>query len=289
MDVSGRLCLVGLVTGPPPGPGDVVSGATAWWGLRAYSGAIATAGTQPLVNLRNGSTAEQCDVLPAKNGGLGLTANCTGASNGQIATDFCNAVTCFVTKLYDQTGNGRDAIQATAANQPTFIPDHIGSQPCIRYTLANSTILKATIPALSQPTSYSFVFDIVSASGSGGTLSIMSGFAASGQQQIYYNAAAQIVAYAGSFLTANNAGLLNAEYAAAVLMNNTSSSVDVNSFSVGGTTGAGATTTAMGLGGRPNLAAVYSDMNMCESGVWASDISTNFNALISNQRSYWGF
>src|SRR5689334_16928212 len=85
------------------GPGDIVASAKAWFGLRAYSAAVAAAGTQKVVNLRNTGTSETCDVLIATNGGLATTvSNCSGSSSGTALSTFCG--TCAATKLYDQSG-----------------------------------------------------------------------------------------------------------------------------------------------------------------------------------------
>lgn len=64
------------------GPGDIVS-FTAWWGLRAYNGAIVTTGTQALVNIRRTSDSRTCDIIVNSSGGAGLLGNCsTGGDNG---------------------------------------------------------------------------------------------------------------------------------------------------------------------------------------------------------------
>ena len=68
------------------GPGDIVS-FTAWYGLRAYSAAVAATGTQKAINITRASDSEVCDVLIATSGSLGLTANCTGADSGITAGD----------------------------------------------------------------------------------------------------------------------------------------------------------------------------------------------------------
>lgn len=103
------------------GPGDIVS-FTAWWGVRAYSGAIVTAGTQALVNLSRASDSHTCDIIVSGTGGLGNTANCsTGGDNGTAVATWCSATTCSVTEAYDQTGNGNNVVQATGANRPALV------------------------------------------------------------------------------------------------------------------------------------------------------------------------
>lgn len=98
------------------GPGDIVAGWKAWYGLRAFSAAVAATGTQKSGNVRNGTTAETCDILIATSGLLGLTANCSGSSSGETPSAFCTSGSCFITEWYDQTGNGNNVSQATAGD-----------------------------------------------------------------------------------------------------------------------------------------------------------------------------
>ena len=77
------------------GPGDVVSGAAAWYGLRGYNAAYST-GSNPAVNIRRASDGHTCDLLVTSAGAIGNTANCsTGGDNGQSAASFAGtAATC---------------------------------------------------------------------------------------------------------------------------------------------------------------------------------------------------
>jgi hypothetical protein len=70
------------------GPGDVVSGATVFYGVRAYNAAYAT-GSNVALNVENSSTSVTCDLLLTTAGILGNTANCSsGGSNGQSISAF---------------------------------------------------------------------------------------------------------------------------------------------------------------------------------------------------------
>lgn len=115
--------LIASTAAPPSyaGPGDVTT-FTSWWGLRAYTAAIAAAGTQHLVTILRASDSHSCDILVATNGGFGNTASCgTGGDNGQSASSFCNATTCTVTKVFDQVGSTPlDANGGTAFPALTF-------------------------------------------------------------------------------------------------------------------------------------------------------------------------
>ena len=130
------------------GPGDTIA-FTAWYGLRAYSAAVAAAGTQPLIRIRNTSTSELCDVLVASNGGMGLTSNCTGAGAGQTVAAFCGGVDCKVHTVYDQVAGNAcvgattcNVVQATAGNQPAL--SAADSYSAITATGATTVVMTST-------------------------------------------------------------------------------------------------------------------------------------------------
>lgn len=140
------------------GPGDIVA-FTAWYGLRGYSNAKAAAGNTKMMNIRKVASGEYCDVYVAANGGLGVTANCTGASDGLTVAAFC-VVDCRVKKLYDQTGNNAcaaatcDLVQGTQANEPTlsssvgFVQISLGNSP-VALTSANNFTPSSAIQSFS--------------------------------------------------------------------------------------------------------------------------------------------
>jgi hypothetical protein len=271
---NGTVCSVVI---PYVGPGDIASGATAWYGLRAYNAAYAT-GSNPAAIIRRASdnTTATINILS------------TGAFDTATAVTFCASTTCYLTTWYDQTGNGHTATQANNANQPQLVFSYLGSLPCARFNIAGPDAMSATITSISQPTSYSFVWDAVTTSNGGGTQSLISTFTSGLQQQVYYNGSTQVVGYAGGFLTDPNTYSVNHNYATSVVFNNTSSKIDTNGTITSGTASTGGTSTTLELGARPGN--VYQmDGYMCEAGVWASDASSSFASLTSNQRAYWGF
>lgn len=208
------------------GPGDVVAGATAWYGLRAYSAAVAATGTQKAVKIRRASDDHLCDVLIATSGLLGNTANCgTGGDNGQSVAAFSvvhgtftgsiSGTTLTVTGAsagnpgqgdvvtggtvlsgtliqgvivdgssytvnfsqtvasasltftyanyiptwYDQSGNVHDVTNATTNQQPQLILGVLGGKPVVSCEPfpGGFMVLNGTVPALSQPFTYSTV------------------------------------------------------------------------------------------------------------------------------------
>lgn len=75
------------------GPGDVVSGATAWYGLRAYNAAYAT-GTNKAINVRRASDNTTQDINILTTGALDIASANTFAT--QDATASCTSATTTV-------------------------------------------------------------------------------------------------------------------------------------------------------------------------------------------------
>src|SRR5262245_22962763 len=92
---------------PYEGPGDIVSGAAMWVGLRAYSSA--SIGSNAVRLRRDGDSSEQ-DFATVSGGGLDLSAISTFLAG--VAPPSTNL---FVSKLYDQSGNSRDLANVATA------------------------------------------------------------------------------------------------------------------------------------------------------------------------------
>lgn len=118
------------------GPGDVVSGAYAWYSCtRGYNTADA---------------ANACNVcLPSDVTCADLTIS-SGFTvlPGSLSTCNITTVICTVKIMYDKTGNSLDVSQATEANRPTFRPAIASNGcpttalPCVKFTAASSQNLQ---------------------------------------------------------------------------------------------------------------------------------------------------
>jgi hypothetical protein len=122
------------------GPGDVVSGAKAWWGLRAYS--TATAGNKA-VRLIRASDSSQQDFNTLASGGIDIAS----------ITSFLASTTAKVVTLYDQTASGFDATQATGANRPAFALAFLNGWPTIDNS-SHGNVNLATSASLTQAQSF---------------------------------------------------------------------------------------------------------------------------------------
>lgn len=105
------------------GPGDIVGvgGTGAFWGLRAYSAATASAGALA-IQLCTASDALCTDIHVTSTGGLNAS---------DLTASGCSSInTCTIKIFYDGSGNGKTESQATIANRATFQNSCIGSLPC---------------------------------------------------------------------------------------------------------------------------------------------------------------
>lgn len=291
--VIAQLSLLG-VGGPHPtgytGPGNVVSGAVAWWGLRAYNQACANSNCQ-IINIFRASDSHQCDILASSKGGLGNTANCsTGGDNGETVATWCNATTCTVGQVYDQSGanscsggNPCHIFQVTAADEPPINFSGIGSLPQMTFngTTQNLNGNNHTL-TLAQPLTISSVSQFTGSS-QGPIFDGMAAFTQVGSGIV----AGDYFLYAGSVAEFTAAASTN--FAVQGIFNNTSSAAYAN-----GTLTSSLSPSTGGFGGED--LAIGSDGThfwkgqIGEVGLWGSAFnSTQYSAMNGNQRSYWGF
>lgn len=105
-----------------------------------------------LRRLRNGYTGSAIRVRRASDN----TEQDIGFSNNQLDTSslttFCSGTNGFVKTWYDQSGNGRDATQTTAANQPQIVSSgsviNLNGKPTVQFN--NNQILTRASFNLSQ-------------------------------------------------------------------------------------------------------------------------------------------
>lgn len=104
------------------GPGDIVSGATAFYGLRAYSAAVAATGTQKAVNVRSAKDNSTQDILILTSGNLDTASAATFA--GTDATATCSTTgssTTLACTGASSTPHANDPISGGGITQPAYI------------------------------------------------------------------------------------------------------------------------------------------------------------------------
>lgn len=265
------------VLSPYVGPGDVVSGAAAWWGLRAYSAASIGVNAVRLRKDDVGNTEQ--DFATIAGGGLDLAA---------IAT-FQGANSLFVVTLYDQTGHSLDQVQATAGNQPAFTLSGLGGLPVLTFD--------GTSDKLSTAGSDTFVVTST-------TESVVANHINNAAQQVILSAAGvfQLGYHLGG--TPNTAFIYGGHgiptatasdatwHAIQGVYANPVTAADVNVDGVVTTGDIGALAT--GGTGTIEFGSVSGGQlfkgTAVEAGMWKAEFTTgNRTAMSANQHAYWGF
>lgn len=144
-----RLIIPGVtVMQPRPSAGgaftgilDSISNVAAAYALRqlrsAYSGSA--------VRVRRSSDSTEQDI--------GFVA---GEFDSSAFSSFVGGGTGYVKTWYDQSGNARNATQATTGSQPSIVLNAVNSKPVVRFDGSDDG-LGATIPTIAQPNSFLFV------------------------------------------------------------------------------------------------------------------------------------
>jgi len=119
------------------GVGDIVS-LDGYWSVRAYSRAYAQS-LGNVFDLRRSSD----------NATMTATLLCTGDLNSAAISAWAGADNIFVSKAYDQSGNGRHVTQGANASQPQLLlTGGVASKPCLSVAANNAGLTGAnTTPA----------------------------------------------------------------------------------------------------------------------------------------------
>lgn len=266
------------------GPGDVVSGATVFYGLRAYT--LASIGSN-LFNITRSSDSTNKTFVSIAGGGF------------NTADAFFNGSTYQLNTLYDQTGNGNNLTPGSTSNGGNLLlTGGPGGRPCIQFTSAGpQSLVKLAASAVgAQPNSGSLVLNNL---GSGAASSIFTLNDGVGTNTAYHDlgvdasGTGNVYIYAGSVGTATCSQ--NAWHSVQALFNTTSSQLMVDGaattgLSVGTQPGgiAGAGQVSMGASNNVSTVNPYNG-KLEEAGYWHGDKSASFAALTANQRAYWGF
>jgi len=260
---------LGMAVAPYTGPGDVVPGATAWWGLRAYTSATIGNAT---IRLRRDSDQVEQDFTTLASGHL---------DTGSITT-FKGAANLFVVKLYDQVGTN-DMTQATAANQPQFILNGFGTNSVMRCVKASSLgLVSLNAIAQAQPYTWSMVAKRTA------SFTLQNTFIGDLNAEFYFKTADSVAIFAGGpemVISATD----NAMHSVNAVFNGASSLMNVDGSNTTGTTGANSMAAVMNFGTGGSLSNP-ADADLGGGGVWLSALSgAQCIALHDNQSAFWGF
>jgi hypothetical protein len=271
------MMLTGAGRGAPPatytGPGDVVSGAVYWYGLRGYSAAYST-GTNPAVDLVDQAGANPITINIKSDGTLDVAAIATWVAAHTVTT-------IKVTKLYDQSGNAAHGIQATLAAMPVLTLNVIGVRPALTFS-GGQSVITGTVTTVSQPWTVSGSTRVTAATGSyAGTFGTNVGWGSDGgTNQIDLQAGADFFL---NILTPSTFQVVQG------VANGVSSTIKVDNGSLNtgsaGTNGLG-TSVIIGSGTFSNRLTG----DILNIGFWPSAISSgNQTSLYNQDKAYWGF
>jgi hypothetical protein len=208
------------------GPGDVVSGATAWASpARAYNAAYAT-GSNPCMDLVDQAGANPITINILSTGFVDVTSINNWVTAHSVST-------ILVTKLYDQTGNGRHFTQATLGNMPPLGMSAINGLPGLLTANATVSLLVSPNVTVAQPFTLSAVGKRTAVAASSVTLI---GAAASSVALGWLNAANEPIFSAGS--TLNGVGADGSFHALQGVGNGASSVLTTDGTDVTGVAGA---------------------------------------------------
>jgi hypothetical protein len=334
----------GAVAPTYTGPGDIVSSATAWYGLRAYNAAYAT-GSNNAVNVRRASDNSTQNIVILSNGNLDIaTANtfagtdatasctiattvatCTGASStphtgstitgsgvqepcfatsvgtftggagtvnlGGGGTSPCGTISVavtltfqyglFIPEAYDQTGNGNNVSQTTAANQPQLLPLCNNSLPCIFMGVTIGLVSSATFTPATGVVSFSIVGDKISGGNNNAavireTTNNRVGFSSSANDWALFTSG-------GTFLvTATDSAWHNGQF----VLNGASTVVNIDGTETTGSyTGLTTATIYSAFVGAANTVPYATEAGFWDNLAFSPTQRTN---LCHNEYTYWG-
>jgi hypothetical protein len=261
---------------PYVGPGDLFTGWAAWWGHRAFSSAAI--GTNAFTLRRDSDNTTKTFV--------------TLGTGGIDTTDpFFNGSNYFVTKYFDQTGNGNDVTQTTAANQPPFsLTTGPGGKPGVdNSSLTDSWCFNSTVVGQVQPWTVSAVWSTNPGFGGNQQIIFTDGQIQTGAS---VDGAADFYMYDGSTLltsaASSNDGAVHSVHYNSVAGTNNSSIVRDSTTVITGTQSVG-----IGFGGSSLMATSGGSVRVLgkfgECGVRPGLNSTQIASLVSNQRAWWGY
>lgn len=266
------------------GPGDNKAGATAWWGLRAYS--KATAGNNAAI-ICNAADANCVTIHTLTSGTFDVATTiaapllCAGAG-----------APCTVKQLYDQSGTNActaapcDMTQSTIAQRPVYTLNCVGGLPCMTGSSATGFMSTVTNSSIAQP------FTITAMAQRTGNLSAYNALIinAANTVGIYYHTAGNADFFVGT--DHNFAAADSAWHALQTVGNGASSSGTSDGTTTAISAAATALTSASTIrafndAGPPGDALIGT---MTEFGVWSSAFTTNDLALMnSNMHAFWSF
>lgn len=141
------------------GPGDIVSGATIFWGVVAYNAAYAT-GSNPAFDVCDVATGLTCSTINILTTGY--------ADFATAAASVACATACGISKFYNQVTNGTlDIVQSDRTRRPTLTFSSLGSCAGALFNGSTVRLVSSGNWSQSQPFSGLVVFKRTSVAAAG--------------------------------------------------------------------------------------------------------------------------
>jgi hypothetical protein len=271
--LSGKGFSHGGGGGSYTGPGDIASGAFAWWGFRAYNNAYIS-GVKHLVDIADASNLNPTTIDCTVTGAFDTATYNTWATAHSVS-----AGTALVRKLYDQVGTNH-LTQGTSANMPT-----LNASGVVSMSVANGfggTFLNTGNFTLSQGLSVSLITNRVTTNFSNCAV-LENGVTG---DALGYDAGTPLPHVASSAgIASSNAVALNTPCASQFFLNGSGSLIYVDGTSTGPSAGGPFSFSSAPL----YVLGTVDVIKFTESGLWSGDQSSHFAALNTNQHTFWGF
>ena len=262
------------------GPGDQVSGWTAWWGNRSFKAA-----GNPINWIDITFSDAHVETYQTASSGGGINLSVGSPSGVSYASSLgTHGGPTQVTKWYDQTGNGRHLANGVP---PAFNLTALGSFPGTEF--AGSNYLDS--PAVTQaiPFTVSLVAEVTS---SGVAFQAFVANASAALDSAFYHNSPDTWFQYGFGSAGRNVLAANSVFHAGIFVNNDTSSfvtVDLTDTTDTGASGTqGYSSQAIRVGSDTALANWLTG-NIIEVGINNADLTSIRASLISNQRAYYGF
>lgn len=258
---------------PFVGPLDALPAVSAAYSMRRL---LSSYVANKAINVRRASDSTAIDVGFLANGDLDVAT----------LTAFLAATTGFITTWYDQSSNGSNLVQGTAARQPgvTLSAAAANNRSVANFLRASTQFVAVSISTINQPFTVAAVAERTGDTGSFNTVASDGG----GIDGIFFSNAADLFAGSVSGTVRTTAANDNVAHALALVFNAGSSRFAVDqTLSTPAAFGANGFTTGIRVGNDTGGNALTGVIG--EVVIWPSALSDpNLTALQANQKTYWG-
>lgn len=233
----------------------------------------------PAIRVRRSSDNVESDIGFDSRGNL---------DTGSLLT-FCGADSGFVTRWYDQSGNGRNAIQATAGNQPRIVGSGVvetqNSKPAMFFDGLDDRLVSPTV-------SYSQPLTVINAnylSADGANANFRVGIAFGTNQLAYgYNNTGLVYWFGTSTgLTSTRARPVTTELYFLTYDTGTNSQLAINGVSLATGSINILSGTTLYIGGNGGVGTAWYQQRQQELIVWSSNQSTNRPNIEASINNYY--